>query len=87
MSGKCPRCAFDVIELLATSPVAGVWEVLQCQRCLYSWRTSEPARRIERDSYPESFRMTRDEIDSAPEIPSIPALRPEISGSDERTMT
>jgi hypothetical protein len=75
VAAQCPRCAFDIIELLATSPVAGVWEVLQCQRCLYSWRTSEPARRVERDAYPASFRLTPEDIDTAPEIPSVPALR------------
>jgi hypothetical protein len=71
----CPRCAHDVIELLYASPVAGAWEVLQCQRCLYGWRTSEPARRIERAAYPESLRMTVADIAAAPEIPSVPALR------------
>jgi vanillate/4-hydroxybenzoate decarboxylase subunit D len=76
MPGMCPRCAHDVIELLCTSPLAGTWEVLQCQRCLYGWRTSEPARRSERAAYPESFRMTVDDIAGAAEVPSIPALRP-----------
>ncbi|MFI9387438.1 non-oxidative hydroxyarylic acid decarboxylases subunit D [Kutzneria sp. NPDC052558] len=71
----CPRCAHDVIESLHTSPVPGAWEVLLCQRCQYSWRTSEPARRTERDAFPESFRMTPEDIAAAPEIPSIPVLR------------
>jgi hypothetical protein len=71
----CPRCAHDVIELLCTSPLAGAWEVLQCRRCLYGWRTSEPARRTERAAYPEGFRMTVDDIAGAAEVPSIPALR------------
>jgi vanillate/4-hydroxybenzoate decarboxylase subunit D len=75
MQGKCPRCAHEAIDLLCTSPVAGAWEVLQCRRCLYGWRTSEPARRIDPGAYPDSFRMTPEEILSAPEIPSIPALR------------
>jgi hypothetical protein len=71
----CPRCAHEPVDLLFPSPVAGTWEVLQCRRCLYCWRTSEPARRTERESYPESFRMERDDILSAPEVPPIPALR------------
>src|SRR5246127_2224708 len=71
----CPRCAFDAIEQLYTSPVPGVWEVLQCQQCLYCWRTSEPARRTDRDAYPASFRMTQADIDTAAEVPSIPPLR------------
>ncbi|MFF5945984.1 non-oxidative hydroxyarylic acid decarboxylases subunit D, partial [Streptomyces althioticus] len=25
----CPRCAFETIEKLYTSPVPGVWDVLQ----------------------------------------------------------
>lgn len=74
MRGICPRCAHDVIELLHTSPVAGAWEVLQCTRCRYGWRTTEPARRSERDAYPEGFRMTQADIAAAPEIPSIPDL-------------
>ncbi|MGW3284285.1 non-oxidative hydroxyarylic acid decarboxylases subunit D [Streptomyces sp. NPDC001002] len=75
MSRICPRCAHETIELMFASPVEGVWEVLQCVQCLYCWRTSEPARRTDRDAYPESFRMTVDDITAAPEVPSIPALR------------
>ena len=75
MSGQCPRCAHDAIDLLFTSPVAGAWDVLQCQRCLYGWRTSEPARRIDPNAFPDSFRMTPDDIARATEVPSIPALR------------
>jgi len=70
----CPRCAFATIEELYTSPVPGVWDVLQCQQCLYCWRTSEPARRTDRDVYPDSFKMTVADIANAPEVPAIPPL-------------
>jgi vanillate/4-hydroxybenzoate decarboxylase subunit D len=70
----CPRCAFDKTEQLYTSPVPGVWDVLQCQQCLYCWRTSEPARRTDRDAYPDDFKMTVDDIVNAPEVPAIPPL-------------
>src|SRR6476659_413830 len=70
----CPRCAFETIEQLYTSPVPGVWEVLQCQQCLYCWRTSEPARRTDRDAYPDEFKMTVGDIVNAPEVPAIPPL-------------
>lgn len=70
----CPRCAFATIEKLYTSPVPGVWDVLQCQQ--YCWRTSEPARRTDRDAYPDSFKMTVEEIANAPEVPAIPPLLP-----------
>ncbi len=32
----CPRCADEHIEVMATSPVKGVWAVYQCQHCLYT---------------------------------------------------
>lgn len=41
----CPRCADEKIEVMATSPVKGVWTVYQCQHCLYTWRDTEPLRR------------------------------------------
>ncbi|MFK0171577.1 non-oxidative hydroxyarylic acid decarboxylases subunit D [Streptomyces sp. NPDC090306] len=71
----CPRCAFETVGKLATSPVPGVWDVLQCVQCLYTWRTSEPARRTERDAYPEQFRMTLADIENAIEVPTVPPLR------------
>jgi hypothetical protein len=67
----CPRCAFDTIEQLHTSPVRGVWDVMQC---LYCWRTSEPARRTGRAAYPYDFKMTVEDIVNAPEVPAIPPL-------------
>ncbi|MEU8825126.1 non-oxidative hydroxyarylic acid decarboxylases subunit D [Streptomyces sp. NPDC048636] len=72
----CPRCAHKTIETVATSPVPGVWEVLQCVRCRYMWRTTEPARRTLRAAYPREFRMTPADIDNAPEVPAIPPLEP-----------
>ncbi len=71
----CPRCTFETVGTLATSPVPGVWDVLQCHRCLYTWRTTEPARRTSRTAYPEQFRMSAEDIDNAIEVPSIPPLR------------
>jgi transcription elongation factor Elf1 len=70
----CPRCDHETIETLYRSPVPGVWDVLQCQRCLYTWRTTEPARRARRDAYPDSFKMTADDIENAPEVPAVPPL-------------
>ncbi|KME22106.1 cytoplasmic protein [Klebsiella pneumoniae] len=62
----CPRCADEKIEVMATSPVKGVWTVYQCQHCLYTWRDTEPLRRTSREHYPEAFRMTQKDIDEAP---------------------
>jgi hypothetical protein len=70
----CPRCTYDRIDKLYTSPVPGVWDVLQCQRCLYCWRTSEPDRRTKPEAYPQQFKMTLEDIKNAPEVPTIPPL-------------
>ncbi|MFB7501111.1 non-oxidative hydroxyarylic acid decarboxylases subunit D [Streptomyces sp. NPDC056161] len=75
MTTTCPRCAATRTERLATSPVPGVWDVHQCQDCLYTWRTTEPARRSSRRAYPEEFRMTRADIEGATEVPAVPPLR------------
>ncbi|MDF3289878.1 non-oxidative hydroxyarylic acid decarboxylases subunit D [Streptomyces silvisoli] len=71
----CPRCAHETIDKVHTSPVPGAWDVLQCAQCLYTWRTSEPPRRTQRDIYPDSFKMTVEDIANAPGVPTIPALR------------
>ncbi|MFE6760315.1 non-oxidative hydroxyarylic acid decarboxylases subunit D [Streptomyces sp. NPDC057684] len=71
---ECPRCAFDTITRLATSSVPGVWDVLQCGRCLYTWRTTEPARRTRRDAYPEAFKLTESDIENAIKVPEVPPL-------------
>ncbi|MEU5950741.1 non-oxidative hydroxyarylic acid decarboxylases subunit D [Streptomyces sp. NPDC047525] len=71
----CPRCAFETIDRLATSPVPGVWDVLQCRQCFYTWRTTEPARRTRRDAYPDQFKMTVADIENAIEVPAVPPLR------------
>ncbi|MEU0859331.1 non-oxidative hydroxyarylic acid decarboxylases subunit D [Streptomyces griseofuscus] len=71
----CPRCAFETVETLHSSPVPGVWDVLQCGRCLYTWRTTEPVRRTRREAYPEQFRLTADDLEAAPEVPAVPPLR------------
>lgn len=71
----CPRCAHDGVRTVAHSPVPGVWQVLQCARCLYMWRTTEPARRTRRADYPAQFRLTEHDIATAAEVPAVPALR------------
>ncbi|WP_338060316.1 non-oxidative hydroxyarylic acid decarboxylases subunit D [Streptomyces atratus] len=71
----CPRCTFETVEKLATSPVPGVRDVLQTCQCLYIWRTIEPQRRTRRDVYPEQFKMTVADIKKAIEFPAIPPQR------------
>lgn len=71
----CPRCADARIRHVASSPVPDAWEVLQCPRCLYMWRTTEPARRTSREHYPEAFQLSEEDIENATEVPAIPPLQ------------
>jgi hypothetical protein len=71
---SCPRCEHTGIEQVAASPVEGVWTVHQCERCLHTWRSTEPARRTSPEHYPPEFRMTRADIDAAPPVPAVPPL-------------
>lgn len=70
--GVCPRCRHDSTDILALSPIAGVWSVFQCKSCLYTWRSSEPARRSDPEHYPAQFRMNLSDIAHVEEIPAVP---------------
>ncbi|MGD9619933.1 MAG: non-oxidative hydroxyarylic acid decarboxylases subunit D [Mycolicibacterium sp.] len=71
---SCPRCEDGTANVIARSPIPAVWEVFHCEKCLYMWRSTEPERRTRRDRYPAEFRMTQADIDTAPEVPTIPPL-------------
>ncbi|MDT5292974.1 MAG: vanillate/4-hydroxybenzoate decarboxylase subunit [Mycobacterium sp.] len=49
----CPRCEYGTATVIAVSPVNGVWEIYQCQVCLFSWRSTEPKRRTDPAFYPK----------------------------------
>lgn len=72
MNGECPRCRAEAITVLARSADPGMWEVLACQRCTYTWRTSEPAAQTTAAVYPAKFALSEADIASAPEVPPVP---------------
>jgi len=82
----CPRCDHHAVSAVATSPVAGMWDVLRCDLCFYMWRTTEPERRTARAAYPVQFRLTREDIRNAIEVPPIPPRRqaPHIAASESK---
>ncbi len=59
------------ITVLTRSAVPGVWDVLSCQRCTFSWRTSEPAAQTSA-VYPARFVLSEADIANAPEVPPVP---------------
>lgn len=70
---ECPRCGGSALDQLARSPVPGSWEVWGCQRCRYSWRSTEPLANRSRAHYPERFRLTPAQLDAAREVPPVSA--------------
>jgi vanillate/4-hydroxybenzoate decarboxylase subunit D len=81
MSGPCPRCRSLRTELMACSPVAGVWEMYLCNTCFFGWRTSEPEAVIDPDRYDRRFRLTAEELAAFGEVPEVPAARQAQRGS------
>lgn len=65
---NCPRCEHEEISTIATSPVAGAWEVYQCDTCFYSWRSTEDPH------VSDVFKLTDDQIANLQVIPAVPPL-------------
>lgn len=72
MNGQCPRCRGEAVTVLARSADPGMWEVLACRRCTYTWRTSESAAQTSAAAYPAKFALSEADIASAPEVPPVP---------------
>ena len=65
---KCPRCNHDDIKTIATSPVGDVWEIYCCQKCWYSWRSTENIH------IQDKFKLDDKKISDMQIIPPIPPL-------------
>ena len=76
---QCPRCGGSSLDQLARSPVPGSWEVWSCERCRYSWRSTEPLANRSRAHYPQRFRLTPAQLDAAREMPPVPERDPSTS--------
>ena len=71
----CPRCRSATIEVLADSPVEGVWTVYSCTTSLYAWRSTESEENTNPDKYPEPFRLKPEDLATFAVVPTIPQLR------------
>lgn len=67
---KCRRCGSEKISKIADSPVRNVWEIYQCDKCNYSWRSTEPDIEIL-----PVFKLDDKQIDEMQLIPPIPPLK------------
>jgi transposase-like protein len=71
----CPRCESEHVEKIADSPVGNVWEVYMCERCYYSWRSTEAPEVTDPAKYNPKFKLTEKTISTMMEIPPIPPLK------------
>lgn len=65
---KCPRCDSEQIRVMATAPVDNAWEVYVCDKCCYSWRSTECINVIDK------FKLDDEKIKNMQMIPPIPPL-------------
>ncbi|KMM63005.1 phenolic acid decarboxylase [Bacillus glycinifermentans] len=68
----CPRCDSKKAETVSKSPVAGAWEVYQCQHCFFTWRSSEPETITNPEKYNPSFKIDPAKVETAVQVPAVP---------------
>lgn len=66
---NCPRCNHDDIKTIAKSPVENVWEMYACQKCWYSWRSTETPQILDK------FLLDDAKIAVMQIIPPVPPLK------------
>jgi hypothetical protein len=68
----CPRCDSDQVKIMAQSPVGDVWEVYICERCWFSWRSTEKV------EVQEDFRLNEEKLQDMQVIPPVPPLNKKV---------
>jgi len=65
----CPRCDSDTARKMVDSPVGNEWEVYVCEKCWYSWRSTETVKILPK------FKLNDEKIAGLGVIPPIPPLK------------
>ena len=65
---KCPRCECEEIRLITKSPKGNVWELYGCNRCFYSWRSTEEVHVLDK------FKLNEEKLADMQVIPPVPEL-------------
>lgn len=65
---KCPRCDSENVRIMTKAPVEDVWEIYVCDKCCYSWRSTEKIR------IHEKFKLDDEKIRAMQVIPPVPPL-------------
>lgn len=71
----CVRCLKDTARKVADAPDgSGAWEVYYCERCNYSWRSSEEEEITVIEKRDPEFQLDKTDIDNLLNPVPIPPL-------------
>lgn len=68
---KCPRCQSENVRIMTKAPEDHAWEVYVCERCCFSWRSTETVK------IHEKFLLDEEKIRRMETIPPVPPLESE----------
>ena len=74
-SRECPRCGTKETQMVARSPVPGVWTMQLCPVCFYSWRSTEPDYATKASALAPDFRVDPKLLEEGKPMPAVPPLR------------
>jgi vanillate/4-hydroxybenzoate decarboxylase subunit D len=65
----CKRCDSDKVRKMVDAPVGKAWEVYVCEKCFFSWRSTETIEVLPK------FKLNDEKIATMQMIPPIPPLK------------
>jgi vanillate/4-hydroxybenzoate decarboxylase subunit D len=72
----CVRCLTDTAGKIAEAPdQSGAWEMYYCERCNYSWRSSEEPEIAVPEKRDPEFQLDRLDLDALQTLNPIPPLK------------
>jgi vanillate/4-hydroxybenzoate decarboxylase subunit D len=72
----CLRCLKDAAKKIADAPDgSGAWEVYYCERCNYSWRSTEEAEITDLEKRDPQFQLETINLDALQILNPIPPLK------------
>ena len=73
---KCVRCLKDTASKVAEAPDGSkAWEVYYCERCNFSWRSTEEPEVIDPEKRDPWFQFDDVDVDNLPAFSPVPPLK------------
>jgi late competence protein required for DNA uptake (superfamily II DNA/RNA helicase) len=72
---KCVRCLQESASKVASAPDgSGAWDIYYCEKCNFSWRTSEESEIIDPKKRDPWFQLDNVDLDNLPVLVPVPPL-------------